>query len=31
MKPYRDSGRPHIDLFELARQYDSSRSDVSAG
>jgi hypothetical protein len=31
MKPYRDSGKPHIALFELARQADAENSYVSAG
>jgi spore coat protein CotH len=31
MKPFRDSGRPFIPLFELARQGDRQGGDVSAG
>jgi hypothetical protein len=25
MKPYRDSGRPHIGLFDIARHYDRAQ------
>jgi hypothetical protein len=31
MKPYRDSGKPHIRIFELARQYDQRNGPVTAG
>ena len=31
MKPFRDSGKPHIALFELARRGDRSSGRVSAG
>jgi hypothetical protein len=31
MKPYRDSGKPHIAIYELARRYDSPRGQVTAG
>jgi hypothetical protein len=31
MKPYRDSGRPHILVFELARQYDRDDGEITAG
>jgi hypothetical protein len=31
MKPYRDSGRPHIPVFGIARQYDDRNGPVSAG
>ncbi|HEY0711805.1 MAG TPA: CotH kinase family protein, partial [Polyangia bacterium] len=31
MKPYRDSGRPHIKVFELARQADRATARVTAG
>jgi hypothetical protein len=31
MKPYRDSGRPHVPVFGIARQYDQRNSAVSAG
>jgi spore coat protein CotH len=31
MKPFRDSGKPHIDLLSLAREGDSQNGKVSAG
>lgn len=31
MKPYRDSGRPHVSVFGIARQYDARNGAVSAG
>ncbi|HVJ19951.1 MAG TPA: CotH kinase family protein [Polyangiaceae bacterium] len=31
MKPYRDSGKPHIALFEPARQYDSENGPITGG
>jgi hypothetical protein len=31
MKPYRDSGKPYVHLFELARQYDRPDGDVTSG
>jgi hypothetical protein len=31
MKPYRDSNKPHIRIFELARQYDRRAGPVTAG
>jgi spore coat protein CotH len=31
MKPFRDSGKPHIQVFALARQGDSSGGRVTAG
>jgi hypothetical protein len=31
MKPYRDSGKPHILALELARQYDGENAPISAG
>lgn len=31
MKPYRDSGKPYVQLFELSRQYDAPNGKVSAG
>lgn len=31
MKPYRDSGKPYVHLFELSRQYDAPNGRVSAG
>jgi hypothetical protein len=31
MKPYRDSGKPHIMPLELARQYDQDNGPVTAG
>jgi spore coat protein CotH len=31
MKPYRDSGKPHIGIFEIARQYDRRTGPVTAG
>ncbi len=31
MKPYRDSGKPYVHLFELARQYDQANGDVTSG
>lgn len=31
MKPYRDSGKPYVRLFELSRQYDALDRKVSAG
>ncbi|HTV24512.1 MAG TPA: CotH kinase family protein [Polyangiaceae bacterium] len=31
MKPYRDSGRPYIHLFDLSRQGDASNTPISAG
>jgi hypothetical protein len=31
MKPYRDSGKPFVHLFELARQYDQPNRDVTSG
>lgn len=31
MKPYRDSGRPHIMVLELARQYDQQNGMITAG
>lgn len=31
MKPYRDSGKPYIHLFELSRQYDVPNRNISAG
>lgn len=31
MKPYRDSGKPHIMPLELARQYDQDGGKVTAG
>jgi hypothetical protein len=31
MKPYRDSGKPHILALELARQYDNQGAAISAG
>jgi spore coat protein CotH len=31
MKPFRDSGKPHIDVFELARQGDFDQGRVIAG
>jgi hypothetical protein len=31
MKPYRDSGKPYVHLFDLSRQYDAPNGQVSAG
>jgi hypothetical protein len=31
MKPYRDSGKPHIALFEPAHQYDLANGPITAG
>lgn len=31
MKPYRDSGKPHIAIYELARSIDRPRGPVTAG
>lgn len=31
MKPFRDSGRAYIDLFELAHQFDEPNSSISSG
>jgi hypothetical protein len=31
MKPYRDSGKPHILVLELARQYDQQNGSITAG
>jgi hypothetical protein len=31
MKPFRDSGKPHIDVLALARQGDSANGKISAG
>lgn len=31
MKPYRDSGKPHIMVLELARQYDQDSGAITAG
>ncbi|MET0340802.1 MAG: CotH kinase family protein [Polyangiales bacterium] len=31
MKPYRDSGRAHIPVFGIAREYDRARGKVTAG
>jgi hypothetical protein len=31
MKPYRDSGKPHIRIYELARRYDQRNGPVTAG
>jgi hypothetical protein len=31
MKPYRDSGRPHILPLELAREYDQPNAEITAG
>jgi CotH kinase protein len=31
MKPYRDSGKPYVHLFELARQYDRTDGDITSG
>jgi spore coat protein CotH len=31
MKPYRDSGKPHIEVLELARQYDQQNGMITAG
>ena len=31
MKPYRDSGKPHIMVLELARQYDQQNGMITAG
>jgi hypothetical protein len=31
MKPYRDSGKPHIMVLELARQYDRQDGMITAG
>jgi hypothetical protein len=31
MKPYRDSGRPHIPVFALSRTYDKPANPITAG
>lgn len=31
MKPFRDSGKPHIDIFELAREGDRPGAKITAG
>ncbi len=31
MKPYRDSGRPHILALELSRQYDNQGASITSG
>ncbi|HET9953250.1 MAG TPA: CotH kinase family protein, partial [Polyangiaceae bacterium] len=31
MKPFRDSGRPHLSVFGIARQGDSKNGSISAG
>jgi spore coat protein CotH len=31
MKPFRDTGKPHIEVFELAREGDSENGKITAG
>jgi spore coat protein CotH len=31
MKPFRDSGKPFVRAFELARQYDDPRGEITSG